>query len=78
MTRKRKAVSAGVDPEYLEKQRKALLRKHRYVIYLNDNELSVIDEYCTRFKVSSKSALCREAVMSKLLNELEENHPTLF
>ena len=68
----------GVDPAYLEKQRELLLRKNSYVLYFNDSELAAIDEYCSRFKVHAKSALFREAIMSKILSELEENHPTLF
>ncbi|MBQ4184420.1 MAG: hypothetical protein II652_05700 [Bacteroidales bacterium] len=77
MTRKRKLPS-GVDPEYLEKQKKALLRKNRYVLYFNDSEMAAVDEYCSRFKVHAKASLFREAIMSKVLSELEENHPTLF
>lgn len=77
MTRKRKLPS-GVDPEYLEKQKKALLRKNRYVLYFNDSEIAAIQEYCSRFKVHAKASLFREAIMSKVLSELEENHPTLF
>ncbi|MBO5595296.1 MAG: hypothetical protein J5917_00820 [Bacteroidales bacterium] len=68
----------GVDPAYLEKQRELLLRRNRYVLYFNDSELAAIDEYCSRFKVHAKSVLFREAIMSKILSELEENHPTLF
>lgn len=68
----------GVDPAYLEKQRAMLLRKNRHVLYFNDSEMAAIDEYCSRFKVHAKSALFREAIMSKILTELEENHPTLF
>lgn len=76
MAKKRKI--SGVDPAYLEKQRAELLRKNRYVLYFNDREMAAIDEYCTRFKVHAKAPLFREAIMSKLLEELEENHPTLF
>ncbi len=68
----------GVDPAYLEKQKALLLRKNRYVLYFNDSEMAAIDEYCSRFKVHAKSVLFREAVMEKILSELEENHPTLF
>ena len=68
----------GVDPEYLEKQRQMLLRKNRHVLLFNDSEMAAIQEYCSRFKVHSKSALFREAIMDKVLSELEENHPTLF
>ncbi len=55
-----------------------LLRKNRYVLYLNENEKAAIDEYCSRFKVKYKSTLFREAIMDKVLSELYENHPTLF
>ena len=74
----RKPKIPGVDPAYLEKQKEALLRKNRYVLYFNDSEMAAVNEYCTRFKVHAKAALFREAIMSKSLSELEENHPTLF
>jgi hypothetical protein len=76
MARKRKL--QGVDPAYLEKQKEALLRKNRYVLYFNDSEMAAVDAYCSRFKVHAKASLFREAIMSKILSELEENHPTLF
>ena len=77
MARKKK-IPAGVDPAYLDKQKALLLRKNRQVLYFNDSEMAAIDEYCSRFQVHAKSALFREAIMDKVLSELEENHPTLF
>ena len=77
MSRKRKGIQ-GVDPAYLEKQKEALLRKNRYMLYFNDSEMAAIAEYCDRFKVHAKATLFREAIMTKVLSELEENHPTLF
>ena len=74
----RRKTIPGVDPAYLEKQKLMLLRRNRCVLLFNDGEMAAIEEYCTRFKVHSKSALFREAIMSKILTELEENHPTLF
>lgn len=68
----------GVDPAYLEKQRQQLLHRNRYVLLFNDSEKAAIDEYCSRFQVRARSQLFREAIMSKVLSELEENHPTLF
>ncbi|MBO7397217.1 MAG: hypothetical protein J6Y31_04630 [Bacteroidales bacterium] len=68
----------GVDPEYLEKQKEALLRRNRYVLLFNDSEKAAIDEYCARFKVSARASLMREAIMDKVLSALQENHPTLF
>lgn len=76
--RKRKIMSGGVDPEYLKKQRAALVRKHRQVIYLNDSELAAINLYCEKFRVGAKAVLYRKAIMEKVLTELEDNHPTLF
>ena len=74
----RKKKNIAVDPEYLKKQKASLLRRHRQVIYLNDNEMAVINEYCRRFNVHARSSLYRTAIMARLLQELDENHPTLF
>lgn len=74
---KRKKFS-GVDPAYLARQREALRRIHRKTVLFNAQELAAIDEYCSRFKVSSRSALIRRATMEQVLRGLEENHPTLF
>lgn len=77
MARKKKHIS-GVDPEYLKKQKASLVRRHRQVIYLNDSEMSAIQQYCDKFRVGTKAVLYREAIMEKILSELEDNHPTLF
>lgn len=74
--RKKKALP--VDPEFLQKQKNALVRKHRQVIYLNDNEMAAISNYCSRFNVHKKSSIYRQAIMEKILSELDDNHPTLF
>jgi len=68
----------GVDPAFLERQKASLLRKNRQVIYFNDKEMAAVEEYCTRFNVRAKAVLFREAIMDKVLSELQENHPTLF
>ena len=68
----------GVDPAYFDKQRDSLRRVHRKAVLFNENEVAAITEYCRRFKVSSRSALIRQAVMERVLRGLEENHPTLF
>lgn len=68
----------GVDPAYLDKQRASLRRVYRKTVFFNEKELAAINEYCRRFKVSSRSALIRQAVMERILTGLEENHPTLF
>lgn len=78
MAKKKKNTLSGVDPEYLKKQKEALTRRHRQVIYLNDSEMAAINLYCDKFKVGTKAVLFRKAIMEKILSELDDNHPTLF
>lgn len=78
MAKNKKKTVSGVDPDYLRKQKEALTRRHRQVIYLNDSEMAAIRQYCDKFRVSTKAVLFREAIMEKVLKELDDNHPTLF
>lgn len=78
VAKKKKGTLVGVDPEYLKKQKASLVRRHRQVIYLNDSEIAAINRYCERFRVDTKAVLYREAIMEKVLSELDDNHPTLF
>ena len=78
MAKTKKKTVSGVDPDYLRKQKEALTRRHRQVIYLNDSEMAAIRQYCDKFRVSTKAVLFREAIMEKILKELDDNHPTLF
>ena len=74
----KKKNTVGVDPEYLKKQKASLVRRHRQIIYLNDSEMAAINQYCDKFRVGVKTVLFREAIMEKILKELDDNHPTLF
>ncbi|MCQ2169080.1 MAG: hypothetical protein MJY51_01500 [Bacteroidales bacterium] len=76
--KRKKSKSGAVAPDYFRKQQEALRRIHRKTVLFNDRELAVIDEYCRRFKVSSRSALIRQATMERVMKTLDENHPTLF
>ena len=78
VAKKRKNSAPAIDPEYLKKQKESLVRKHRQVIYLNDSEMAAIRQYCDKFRVGTKAVLFREAIMEKVLSELDDNHPTLF
>ena len=78
MAKKKRNKYTGVDPDYLSKQKATLKRIYRKSVLFNEQELAAIDEYCRRFKVSSRSALIRRSVMENVLKGLEENHPTLF
>lgn len=78
MAKKKSIKGPKVDPEYMRKQKESLIRKNRQVIYLNDQEVGAINLYCEKFGVKSKASFLREAIMEKVIEELEENHPTLF
>lgn len=54
------------------------VRRHRQTIYLNDNEMAAVRMYCERYRVSSRSALFREAVMKTIISVIDESQPTLF
>ena len=76
-SRKQKKLQ-GVDPAYFDRQKASLRRTHRKSVLFNEQELAAIDEYCRKFKVSSRSALIRQATLQRVLAGLEESHPTLF
>ena len=80
MSRVKKSRKKAQTPsaEYLVRHREELLRKHRQVIYLNDREMAAISAYCSRFQVRHRSALLRDAIMSRVLETLGEHPPSLF
>lgn len=78
MSKRKNTKIQGVDPAYFDKQRESMRRSFRKSVLFNKGELAAIDEYCRRFRVASRSALIRQAVMERVLHGLEENHPTLF
>ena len=78
MAKKKKHTLTGIDPEYLKKQKESLVRRHRQVIYLNDSEMAAIQRYCEQFRVNARTVLFREAIMEKVLSQLDDNPPTLF
>lgn len=65
-------------PDFLKREKESLIRRNRQVIYFNDKEMAAITEYCSRFKVNTKSVLFRQAIMEKILKGLGSNPPTLF
>ena len=53
-------------------------RRHRQVIYLNDQEWAAVRLYTDKFKVKSRSALFRESVLMRIISVLDDCEPTLF
>lgn len=67
-----------LSPDFRSREKDALVRRHKLVILLNDREMDVLKRYQAVLKGKSRAALCRDAIMEKALNVLEENQPTLF
>lgn len=55
-----------------------LKRVHRKELLFNTSELNAIEMYCKRYKIRNKSKFLREAIISKVLNQFEQDHPRLF
>ncbi|MDR1348504.1 MAG: hypothetical protein LBJ63_08800 [Prevotellaceae bacterium] len=62
------------EPSALKKAK----RTHRQTIIFNDIEMSVITNFCNKYKITKRTKFFREAIISTILQKLEENHPTLF
>lgn len=55
-----------------------LLRKYRKTILFNEKEIAAINHYCNKYKIASKSAFIRNAVIAHIMKDLDENYPKLF
>ena len=65
-------------PDFRSREQAALVRRNRVVVRLNDRELDALKRYQSTLKNKSRTAICREAILEKVLNGLDENQPTLF
>ncbi len=59
-------------------QYRALRRKHKHQILLNDYEIDAFNRYCKKHKLVNKSKVIREALFTKVLKNFDDNYPTLF
>jgi hypothetical protein len=59
-------------------QYRALRRKHKHQILLNDYEIDALNKYCEKHKILNKSKVIREALFSKVIKNFEDDYPTLF
>ena len=54
------------------------VRKHRKTILFNDKELEAVQLYCKKYKVKSQAKFYREAIITTILKQFDEDHPKLF
>ena len=55
-----------------------LKRIHRKEVLFNTSELEAINTYCKRYRIKNRSKFLREAVISKVLQQFDNDHPKLF
>lgn len=55
-----------------------LKRVHKKALLFNSLELEAINIYCSRYKIKNRSKFLREAIIAKVLQQFEQDHPTLF
>lgn len=55
-----------------------MLRRRRKTILFNDKEMSLLNQYCSKFSIANKSAFIRTVVISHILEEMDKNYPKLF
>ncbi len=67
-----------LSPDFMSKNRESKLRTNKIVIRLNDHEMQALKRYQEIVRGKSRSGICREAIMEKVIAVLEENQPTLF
>ncbi|MDR1417380.1 MAG: hypothetical protein LBJ57_08190 [Prevotellaceae bacterium] len=69
-----------MDKETTKKSQKKEHRKrvHRKTIVFNNDEQKMIDYFCRRYGIKNRAKLFREAIITTMLQKMEQDHPTLF
>ncbi|MDR1226979.1 MAG: hypothetical protein LBK47_08810 [Prevotellaceae bacterium] len=53
-------------------------RVHRRVITFNHEENTVIENFMRKYGIQNRSKFFREAIITTILQKMEQDHPTLF
>ncbi len=75
---KRKKEKLSISPDIRTQEKKRLERNHRQTILFNEKEISLINQYCQKFNIQSKSSFFRNTILAHVLEQLDDSHPTLF
>jgi hypothetical protein len=59
-------------------QKEKLKRKNKKSLTFNDKELSVINNFCKKYKITNQSKFMREAIITVILKKYDEDYPSLF
>ena len=61
-----------------QKKDQMLRRTNRTSILFNNREQEAINLFCEKYKITNKSKFMREAIMTEILKQFDEDYPTLF
>ena len=61
-----------------QKKDEKLRRNYRTSLLFNGREQEAINLYCEKYKIRNKSKFMREAIMTEILRQFDEDYPTLF
>ena len=78
MAKKKKSKKHNLAPDFRRERQDKLVRRYRKTILFNEKELSLINQYCEKYSVRSKSAFIRNVVISHILEQIDDNYPHLF
>jgi len=59
-------------------KRVTLHRTHRISFLFNEEEMKTFNRHIEKYRIKNQSRFIRETLMTTILKQLEENHPTLF
>lgn len=69
----------GIKKAEADKERRERLKRvHRKTIMFNNDEYKMIEGFCKRYGIKNRTKLFREAIMSAILQKMEQDHPKLF
>ena len=57
--------------------REKMVRKNRISFLLNDKEMDAVNRYVKRYRVQNKSRFYRETLIRAILQQCDEDSPTL-
>ncbi len=78
MAKKKRSSKHNLAPDYRRERQDKLVRRYRKTILFNEKELSLINQYCDKYSVRSKSGFIRNVVITHILEQLDDNYPRLF
>ena len=54
------------------------LRKNKESFLFNDLEKDALDKFCTKYNIQNKSKFMREAIITNILKQFDQDYPSLF